>query len=49
MVRHNDNGHPYCTQKDAMKAAVDAGHPTGKKVFDAQVLVQAVPDHTLKF
>ncbi|WP_081991283.1 DUF2188 domain-containing protein [Inquilinus limosus] len=31
---------PYPTQKDAIRAAVDAAHETGKNGHDAQVLVQ---------
>ncbi len=33
---------PYQTQRDAIRAAVDAAHSAGKKGFDAQVLVQGV-------
>jgi hypothetical protein len=31
---------PYQTQKAAIKDAVDAAHSSGKKGFDAQVLIQ---------
>lgn len=31
---------PYPTQRDAIRAAVDAAHESGKKGLDAQVLIQ---------
>lgn len=31
---------PYTTQRDAIKAAVDAAHTEGKKGNDSQVLIQ---------
>lgn len=31
---------PYGTQKEAIRAAVDAAHKSGKQGHDAQVLVQ---------
>jgi hypothetical protein len=31
---------PYSTQRDAIRAAVDAAHTSGQKGVDSQVLVQ---------
>ena len=39
-IRHNDKDFPYATQAAAISAAVDAAHSSGKKGFDAQVLIQ---------
>lgn len=39
-VQHNDKDYPYNTQRDAMKAAVDAAHSSGQEGHDAQVLIQ---------
>lgn len=39
-IRHNDKDYKYTTQADAMKAAVDAAHLSGRSGHDAQVLVQ---------
>jgi len=40
-IKHNDKHHgPYSTQREAIKHAVDAAHESGKRGFDAQVIVQ---------
>lgn len=39
-VKHLGTHYPYRTQADAIRAAVDAAHDSGKRGFDAQVLVQ---------
>ncbi|MDB5525815.1 MAG: uncharacterized protein JWM58_3578, partial [Rhizobium sp.] len=40
-IKHNEKHYgPYDTQGKAIRSAVDAAHESGKKGFDAQVLVQ---------
>ncbi len=40
-IKHNGTHYgPYATQKEAIRKAVDAAHGSGKKGYDAQVLVQ---------
>lgn len=39
-VRHNDKDYHYATQAAAIRSAVDAAHGSGRKGFDAQVLIQ---------
>ena len=39
-VRHSGQDHLYDTQANAIKAAVDAAHQSGKDGHNAQVLVQ---------
>lgn len=39
-IRYEGKDYLYSTQRDAMKAAVDAAHNAGRKGYDAQVLIQ---------
>lgn len=39
-IKHLDQYYTYSTQREAIRAAVDAAHKTGEKGMDAQVLVQ---------
>jgi len=38
---------PYISQRDAYRTAVDAAHASGRKGFDAQVLIQG-RDHKFR-
>ncbi|BAR63652.1 hypothetical protein ACVIWV_010250 [Bradyrhizobium diazoefficiens] len=40
VVVNGKHSAPYATQKEAIRAAVDAAHADGKAGHDAQVLVQ---------
>lgn len=39
-IKHNDKHFTYSSQREAIRAAVDAAHKAGAQGFDAQVLVQ---------
>lgn len=40
-IKHGDQYFgPYATQRDAIRASVDAAHQSGKNGHDAQVLIQ---------
>ena len=39
-IRHEGKDYLYLTQRDAIKAGVDAAHKAGRLGHDAQVLVQ---------
>lgn len=39
-IRHDGKDYHYATQQEAIRAAVDAAHSSGKNGHDAQVLVQ---------